>query len=92
MKEINIKKILQFIIPSLIGILLFMMPVPYMDGKFVTYAEGFTIPIAIIKDFIQGLLSNVLSLLILISISITFVVTLYTKLLKPKYILNNLIW
>ena len=90
MKEINIKKILQFIIPSLIGILLFMMPVPYMDGKFVTYAEGFTIPIAIIKDFIQGLLSNVLSLLILISISITFVVTLYTKLLKPKYILNNL--
>ena len=90
MKEINIKKILQFIIPSLIGILLFMMPVPYMDGKFVTYAEGFTIPIAIIKDFIPGLLSNVLSLLILISISITFVVTLYTKLLKPKYILNNL--
>ncbi|NQY21003.1 MAG: YjiH family protein [Campylobacteraceae bacterium] len=66
-----------------------MMPVPYMDGKFVTYAEGFTIPIAIIKDLIQGLLSNVLSLLILISISITFIVTLYTKILKPKYILNN---
>ncbi|MGS0730794.1 YjiH family protein, partial [Shewanella sp. 0m-11] len=48
----NIKTILTFIVPSLIGLLLFMMPISYQDAL--------TIPIAIISKGLQNLLSGVI--------------------------------
>ena len=86
--ELNTIKILKFLIPSLIGVLVFMFPIPYLDGKFVTYAEGFTIPIAVIKDMFQNLLGDIIPLLILISVITTSVITLATKILKPSFIIN----
>lgn len=88
-KTTSINNILRFIIPSLIGILLFLMPIPYMDGKFVSYSDGFTIPISVIKDFIQSYIGKFLPLLIVISILITFLFTLITKIFKPKFIMNS---
>ena len=49
-KQITLKDRLLFIIPSLIGILLFMIPVPSQDGV--------TIPIAILSNALQDLLGD----------------------------------
>lgn len=86
---INIKQFLKFFIPSIIGLMLFVFPIPYVDGKFVTYAEGFTIPISVLKDYIQGYIGDLLPLLVVTSIMITLCCTLYTKIMKPAFILNN---
>ncbi|MGM8899928.1 YjiH family protein, partial [Psychrobacter sp. 1Y4] len=86
---INLKQFLKFFIPSMIGLIVFVFPIPYVDGKFVSYADGFTIPIAVLKDYIQGYMSDFLPLLVVISIMITVVGSLYTKIMKPALILNN---
>jgi len=82
-------KFLKFFIPSMIGIMVFMFPIPYVDGKFVTYVDGITIPIAVIKDQIQGFFGDLLPLFVVISIMTTLVGTLYTKIFKPSFILKN---
>ena len=87
--SINIRQFLKFFIPSIIGLMLFVFPIPYVDGKFVTYAEGFTIPISVLKDYIQGYIGDLLPLLVVTSIMITLCATLYTKVMKPSLILNN---
>lgn len=87
--SINIKQFLRFFIPSMIGLIVFVFPIPYVDGKFVSYADGFTIPIAVLKDYIQGYTSDFLPLLVVISIMMTVVGSLYTKIMKPALILNN---
>ncbi|GAA0307372.1 YjiH family protein [Psychrobacter aestuarii] len=86
---INIGKFLKFFIPSMLGLIVFVFPIPYVDGKFVSYADGFTIPIAVLKDIIQGYLENFLPLLVVISIMTTLVGSLYTKIFKPDFIVNN---
>ncbi|APW66910.1 hypothetical protein LPB137_02245 [Poseidonibacter parvus] len=87
--NLTLTGILKFFIPSVIGIMIFMFPIPYLDGKFVTYLEGFTIPIAVIKDYIQGFFGDLLPMFVVISIMITLVGTLYTKIMKPSFILKN---
>jgi len=87
--SINIRQFLKFFIPSIIGLMLFVFPIPYVDGKFVSYAEGFTIPISVLKDYIQGYMGDILPLLVVISIMTTLCCTLYTKIMKPSVILNN---
>lgn len=64
-KESKIKLTTRFIIPSLIGIFLFMCPVPY-QGKV-------TIPIAILSEFIQEKMANYLSILLLVLTGISFI-------------------
>ena len=87
--SINIKQFLKFFIPSIIGLIVFVFPIPYVDGKFVSYSDGFTIPIAVLKDYIQGYMSDFLPLLVVTSIMITVVGSLYTRIMKPSWILNN---
>lgn len=58
---------LRFIIPSLAGILLFMTPVPTGDG--------FTIPVALLADWLEDLLENQLSLIMMIVIVVTAILT-----------------
>jgi nucleoside recognition membrane protein YjiH len=86
---LTINKFLKFFIPSVIGIVLFIFPIPYIDGKFVSYAEGFTIPISVMKDYVQRFIGDFLPLFVVISINITLVGSLYTKIMKPAFILNN---
>ncbi len=64
----SIGKFLRFFIPSMLGLFIFVFPIPYIDGKFVSYADGFTIPIAVLKDIIQGYLHDFWPLLVVICI------------------------
>ncbi|WP_047980927.1 YjiH family protein [Ornithinibacillus contaminans] len=64
---------LKFIIPSLIGIFLFIIPVRTEDG--------FTIPIAILANWVQDLLRNQLSFIMMIIIILTALLTLLAKML-----------
>lgn len=72
MKKYSLKNHLKFIIPSLLGIFLFMTPIKV--------ADGFTIPIAILAGKLQAALTNYLSLIMVIIIIITALMTLIYKL------------
>lgn len=72
---------LKFIIPSVIGVLLFMLPFKY-DGDF-------TITIAIVSNFLQDLLSDYLPLITTVLISINGIFTIIYKVSKPKFIEEN---
>ena len=77
----NVKNLLKFIIPSLIGIFLFMVPIFKEDG--------ITIPVAVLSSSLQERLSHIIPFIILIIVFITFLGTILTKLIKPKLVLNN---
>lgn len=80
----------RFFFPSLLGVSLFMLPIPYIDGRFVTYAEGFTIPIAVLKDMLQGMLGGeLIALFITLLILVSSVATLLAKVIKPAFIMDN---
>ena len=75
------KTILTFIVPSLIGLLLFMTPLSYNDA--------ITIPIAIISKALQSALSEVLTLIVTIIVVAMALASLITKIVQPKFVLNN---
>ncbi|ABL99201.1 YjiH family protein [Shewanella amazonensis] len=77
----NIKTILTFIVPSLIGLLLFMTPVSYQDA--------ITIPIAIISKALQHALSDKATAIVTAVVVLTTLVSLITKVAKPKFITEN---
>lgn len=69
---------LKFIIPSLLGIFLFMTPVPSGDGM--------TIPIAVMADWIKLLFDGYLSLIMMGIIIITALGTVIVKIIGPSKI------
>ena len=74
---------IKFIVPSLIGILLFMTPVK-IDGNF-------TIPIAFLSNLLVESLGNILPLLAVIVISISAIGSIIIKIFRTKNkILNSL--
>lgn len=62
---------LRFIVPSFIGVFLFMIPIPSSDGL--------TIPIAILANWIQDLLADQLSAIMMIIIVITGIMSVIAK-------------
>ncbi|HLR72439.1 MAG TPA: nucleoside recognition domain-containing protein, partial [Pseudogracilibacillus sp.] len=64
---------LKFIIPSLLGVLLFMTPVKTEDG--------FTIPIGILANWIEEVLANQLSLIMMLIIIITAIMTVTARII-----------
>ncbi|SFA97631.1 nucleoside recognition GATE domain-containing membrane protein YjiH [Lentibacillus halodurans] len=70
-KSYNISDHLRFIIPSVIGIFLFMTPV--------STGEGMTIPIAVLADWIQEVLAGQLSAIMMIIIVLTAVLTVIAR-------------
>lgn len=79
--EKNKKKLLPlFIIPSVVGIILFMIPVKY-NGDW-------TVCVKIIADMIGGLLTNILPMLCIIIVTISAFLSLIA-LAKPKFIMDN---
>ena len=62
---------LKFIIPSLFGVFLFMTPIKV--------AEGFTIPVAIFANFVQDVLANQISLIMMGIIVLTAILTIIMK-------------
>ncbi|NRD72878.1 YjiH family protein [Shewanella sp. VB17] len=74
----NIKTILTFIIPSLIGLLLFMTPISYQNA--------ITIPIAIISKGLQAFLGDFLTAIVTAIVCLTAIASVITKRLKPAFI------
>ena len=86
MKNLNkdnfsIKTKLTFIIPSLLGVLLFIIPIKF-NGEI-------TIPIALMSKFLGKLLGNYLTLIITIIICLSAIFSVLAKVAKPKFILDN---
>lgn len=77
----SLKTKLTFIIPSLIGILLFIIPIKF-NGEI-------TIPIALMSKFLANLLGNTLTTIITIIICLSAVFSILAKTVKPKFILDN---
>lgn len=71
MKSFSIKEHIKFIIPSLLGIFLFMTPIK-VDGEF-------TIPIAQLAGYIENGLSQSLSLIMMVIITITAISTVIAR-------------
>lgn len=69
---------IKFLIPSLLGIYLFMTPVQTSDG--------FSIPIAILASWVESRLTNYLSLIMMCVIVLTAIITLVMKFLGKERI------
>ena len=79
----SISSLLKFIIPSFIGILLFMTPLK-INGQF-------TIPIAFLSNYLVEILNNVLPFIATVLISISAIGSILIKIFKSdNKILNSL--
>lgn len=72
---------LMFLIPSLIGLFLFMAPI--------TYNGDITIPVAVLAKSIQSVFDGYLVAMVTAIIGFMSVASLLTKVLKPAFIINN---
>lgn len=77
----SIKNLLLFIIPSLCGILLFMIPIKW-NGQI-------TIPVALFSKSVQDFLSDSIPTIMTILIILASIGSLLAKLWKPSFIINN---
>ncbi|WP_307337508.1 YjiH family protein [Metabacillus malikii] len=73
---------LQFIIPSVIGVLLFIVPFS-INGNF-------TIPVASLAGFVEGLLGGSLPYIGTFLITVSALLSLIAKLFKPGFIMDSL--
>ncbi|MCM1988581.1 YjiH family protein [Oceanirhabdus seepicola] len=72
---------LKFLIPSLIGISLFTIPISTVDGV--------SIPVALISNMLQNFLGSSLPTLITALITLSAILTILYKIFKPTFISNN---
>lgn len=79
--NITLKDNLKFILPSLLGVLLFMIPVKN-DGEI-------TIPVAILSKIVINFLGVYATHIITIIIAISGILSLVTYILKPEFIIKN---
>ena len=77
----SLRELLQFLVPSIIGVFLFMTPISY-NGEI-------TIPVAIFSKFVQNTLEAILPGLMTLIIVITFLCTTIVKIFKPNFAINN---
>ena len=75
------KNIVKFILPSLLGVFLFMIPIPYKGS--------ITIPIAILSSSLQVLLASHIENVLFVMIACSTIGALLTKCFKPKFVLNH---
>jgi len=76
----NLGGVLKFVIPSLLGVFLFMTPIS-IGGEI-------TIPVAVLSKWVQSTFADVLPMVLLL-VMITAVGTLVTKIFSPKFIIKN---
>ncbi|MGG0718059.1 YjiH family protein [Robertmurraya massiliosenegalensis] len=72
---------LKFLIPSLFGISLFMIPVKS--------GEGITIPVALIANYLTEILAASIPSIAVILISLSVIGSLVAVLFKPRFIMEN---
>lgn len=80
-KSINAKNLAKFIICSLIGIGMFLIPVPQGDS--------FTTLLDFVKNFLADLFGNALPYILLVIIVISAIMSLYDYFCKPDWIRKN---
>ncbi|GIN56342.1 membrane protein [Lederbergia ruris] len=80
-KTFSLGNFLLFLIPSLIGIFLFMIPIPS--------SEGVTIPIAVLSDLIQDLIGPVIPAIMVWILLFSLIGTIIAKTIKPAFIKNS---
>lgn len=80
-EEITTRRLLRFLIPSLIGAFLFMVPVPY--------GEGFTIPISIVIKTFNKLFEPALPGIAVVIVCVSAIACILAKTAKPAFIMNN---
>lgn len=71
----------KFLIPSLIGIFLFIIPIPYEDK--------ITLPVAFLANWLGDVLESALPLMVVILFFMIVVLTLIAKVSKPAFIVKN---
>lgn len=76
------RNLLMFVLPSLLGVLLFMTPISYQGD--------FTIMIAVLAKSLQALLAETLPLIVTVLISVSAMLSLLGTLVKPKVITRSL--
>lgn len=79
--NVSFKDNLKFILPSLLGIILFMIPIKY-NGEI-------TIPVAIFSKSLVNLLGESLIYIITSTLVISAILSTITSIFKPKFILDN---
>lgn len=75
------RNFLLFLIPSLLGMFLFMTPV--------FHGEGITIPIAVLKDFLLGAIGDNIAMVVAGVLVTSAAASIVTKLAKPKVVLKS---
>jgi len=84
-KKIKTSHLLKFIIGSLVGLFLFLAPIPT--------ADAFNIPLGFAIDWLGGILSlesfNIATLFAYIVITVSLLGTLLAYTVKPGFIMNN---
>lgn len=80
-KKASVGDLLTFIIPSLIGIFFFMIPV--------SYKGEITIPIAVLSGWVQDLLGGSLPAIMTVIIVLTLIGTLLIKSVRPEVLNRN---
>ena len=82
LKPVESKNIVKFVIASLAGIFLFLIPIPQ--------GTSFTIPIGIVINWVTGLLTletvNLASVAVVVFITVSTILTVANKLFKPQFI------
>ena len=78
--KLHWRTLFAFIVPSLIGVFLFMTPVPV--------GEAMTIPIAVLAKKLQALVAPFIHAMIVGVVSITAIFSLIAKLIKPKALMK----
>lgn len=81
LRELDRKSILKFLIPSLIGVFIFLFPLPYK--------EEINVPIGIFSEWLANFVSPIASILVTLVILISAIMSIIAKTLKPKVILDN---
>ncbi|MDE5413519.1 YjiH family protein [Alkalihalobacterium chitinilyticum] len=82
-KTLPLKGYLLFIIPSLLGIFLFMTPLPFGEDA------AITIPVAFLAKQLEGLLINVLPALVTLILFFVALLTGWVTLFKPKRLMKS---
>ncbi|MGL5251435.1 MAG: nucleoside recognition domain-containing protein, partial [Enterovibrio sp.] len=79
--QFSIRNFLMFLIPSLLGVLLFMTPVAISDG--------FTIPVAYFAKSLLGLLGTFAPILIVGLVVMSTTIAVIAKITKPAFITKS---
>lgn len=80
-KSASLGNWLMFTLPSLLGLLLFVTPVK-VDGQF-------TIPVALLAGGLKAILADQLTTIITAVVTFTGLITVITKVLQPRFIINR---